>query len=218
MEWTAFQRTGTSARVASGRLRAEIHRAAGFTLLELIIALLVLAVLLSIGAPSFSNLLAESRLREQHRGLISTLRLARTEAEQRGVRVVVCARASDTACGSDWRAGWIAFVDELAGTPNALDAGESVLRRQSPTPHRRVFLVARQRAAWATQTLTTTFIAVEPRARGATTHVVFCDARGAERALTLVIDPSGAIRTSLGHDANGDRLDPWSSPLECPSG
>ena len=55
----------------------------GFTLIELMIALVVLGVLLSLGVPAFSKIISNSRVRSVTEALQNGLRLAQNEAVRR---------------------------------------------------------------------------------------------------------------------------------------
>lgn len=72
----------------------------GFTLVEAMIAIAVLAILASLAAPSFKELLAAQRIRLTASDLYSSLLMARSEAMKRNVTVTV------TATGGDWQNGW----------------------------------------------------------------------------------------------------------------
>ena len=100
----------------------------GFTLLELMITVAVLAILLSLGVPSFAETIRNNRVAAQTNELVTALSLARSEASKRGMPVSVCAGA--TACGgaaeSDWNTGWQVFTD-LDGTAGQLDGGDLLL-------------------------------------------------------------------------------------------
>lgn len=103
----------------------------GFTLVELMVAIAVLAILLGIAAPSFRDMTASSDLRSTSNELITTLAQARSEAIKRGGRVTVCMSANGTACTNvgGWEQGWIMFADDSrSGAAASLDAGETVLR------------------------------------------------------------------------------------------
>lgn len=82
----------------------------GFTLVELMVALVVLAIVLGIAVPSFGNILQDSRTSTLASELQGALQLARSEAVKRRQRVVVCRRKPDeSACqnGTDWAGGWL---------------------------------------------------------------------------------------------------------------
>jgi type IV fimbrial biogenesis protein FimT len=87
------------------------HRLRGVTLIELMITLAVAIVLLAIGIPAFQSMQASGRLNSQTMALVTALNAARSEAVGRGIPVAVCARASDTSCGTDWTNGWLLFTD-----------------------------------------------------------------------------------------------------------
>lgn len=83
----------------------------GITFLELLITLSVMSILLSLAAPSFSNLIAEVRLASVADDLYSSLQLARTEAVKRAVKVEVCPSDDGIEClpSSDWNSGWMVW-------------------------------------------------------------------------------------------------------------
>ena len=98
----------------------------GFTLVELMITLALVAILATVGIPSFTNFIANNRLTVQTNELVSALNLARSESIKRNVRVSVCRSANGTACGGTWSNGWIAFVD--GGTAGSVDGTDEILR------------------------------------------------------------------------------------------
>lgn len=83
----------------------------GITLLELLITLSIMSILLSLAAPSFTNLVAEVRLASVADDLYSSLQLARTEAVKRAVKVEICPSADGANClvGNNWNSGWMVW-------------------------------------------------------------------------------------------------------------
>lgn len=82
----------------------------GFTIIELMVTIAVLAIVVSIAAPSFSNILRENRTVAMTNELQGAIQLARSEAVKRRSNVVICRRnTAGDACdnSADWAAGWL---------------------------------------------------------------------------------------------------------------
>jgi len=82
------------------------RHAIGFTLIELMVTLTILAILLALAIPSFARLLAANRVSTETSELIASLNLARSEAVRRGQAVTL--RALDS---SNYSKGWRVFAD-----------------------------------------------------------------------------------------------------------
>lgn len=107
----------------------------GFTLVELLITIALVAILTAIALPSFGTVIRNNRITTQTNDLISAFTLARNEAVTRSRGVSVC--AADTRngvpaeCGdsSDWEHGWVVFIDDtVAASGPTTIAAASVLR------------------------------------------------------------------------------------------
>ena len=98
------------------------HR--GFSLIELMIALAVAGVLITLAIPAFTDTIRNNRLSAQANEFIYALKFARAEAIKRGVPVTICRSSNQTACTTggtaNWESGWIIFA-ENAGNLAALD-------------------------------------------------------------------------------------------------
>ena len=92
----------------------------GFTLTELLMALVIISVTLAIGLPNFQSLIISSRLTSSANAMVSALQLARFEALKQQKNVVIANK------NGQWANGWIVFIDEKMQN-NQLDDGESVL-------------------------------------------------------------------------------------------
>ena len=77
-------------------------KARGFSLIELMIVLAIMAVLLTIAAPSFSRFIAGQRIKTASFELQTALMLARSEAIKRGPAATVTVAAKS----SNWANGW----------------------------------------------------------------------------------------------------------------
>lgn len=80
--------------------------AQGLTLLDLLVAAAVLAILAHLAAPAFSSLIAEQRRLTLANELASGLRTARLEAIERNRRVIL------QPLDANWANGWRMVVDE----------------------------------------------------------------------------------------------------------
>ncbi len=102
----------------------------GFSLLELMMTLVVLAILLGIGVPSFQSLMESSRLRSVTYDLNTAVQLARSEAISRRQTAAACrANAAGTACdftNNDWSGGWLVVLQN--GADLATPANVQVVR------------------------------------------------------------------------------------------
>ena len=87
-----------------------MKNASGFTLIELMVAIAVLAIILALGVPAFTATIQNTRATTAANDLVVALQLARSEAVKRRQPTQVCRRdAAGTACedGTDWAVGWL---------------------------------------------------------------------------------------------------------------
>ena len=101
---------------------AAVRPGRGFTLIELMTTLSVLAISLALAAPALGGLIRGNRVRAAQGELVSSLMLARSEAARRGVQARVEAKAD--AAGGGFARGWTVWFD--ANANNTLDSGETL--------------------------------------------------------------------------------------------
>lgn len=108
-------------------------RSGGFTAVELMVVVSMLAVLVALAAVSFTLMLESWRVRDVMESMRTTLLLAKSEAIKHGGRVVIHKLPNNTnSCNSaignrDWDCGWIVCLD--TNDNGACNANEPVLQR-----------------------------------------------------------------------------------------
>jgi type IV fimbrial biogenesis protein FimT len=112
-------------------VRTTVNR--GFTLIELMVVLVLVAVFTLIGIPSYRSITTTNRMATEMNSFVGDLQFARSEAIKRGQFVTICASADGAAClganTTNWTPGWIVFAD--ANNNDVVNAGESIVRIQA---------------------------------------------------------------------------------------
>lgn len=108
---------------------------AGFTLIELMVAITLLVITMTLAIPSMRSTIQNNRIVTLTNELVASLNLARSEAVKRGVSVSVCPAADQnfSACGNDWNSGWLVFVNPDENGTFANNASEILIRAQQIT-------------------------------------------------------------------------------------
>lgn len=104
-----------------------IRHTAGLSLVELLAALAIAAILLQLTVPSLGRLRAQWAVRGAAGQLLAGLQLARRTALTSGLSVTLCPTADRQRCGLGAR-DWMLFTNGPAGSDARREAGEVVLR------------------------------------------------------------------------------------------
>ncbi len=159
----------------------------GHTLIEILIALAVLAVLAGAAAPAFTTFWLDARRDARVSAISHAAHSARQLAAARGISLSLCGSNDGLHCSGerDWSAGILlaaADGEALRSIAGAIGAGTTQVRSNR------------------------TSLEFQPAARYATTAtIVVCDRRGSAAARAVIVSRSGRPRVSS-RDASGRAL------------
>jgi len=100
----------------------------GFTLIEMMVTVTIIAVMLGVGVPSFRNFIAGQKVKSASHDLMTALVLARSEAIKRNADVTVAPVTADT-----WVSGWTVKAAPSATTVHEQQALSGVTVTQAPS-------------------------------------------------------------------------------------
>jgi type IV fimbrial biogenesis protein FimT len=128
------RRETRTARPIPGLRRARSARARGFTIVELVIALGLAALLAAAAVPAFHDWVSAYQLANYARHLAESMTRARTEAIRRAHRVNLCKSPDREQCAGlgSWEGGFLMYVD--INHDGRIDAGEPVLEIEGRAP------------------------------------------------------------------------------------
>ena len=177
----------------------------GFTLLELLVAVGIAAIILAVGVPSFSSSIDNQRMTSATNDLVMTMNLAKSEAIKRVAYVTVCKSSDGATCtnASNWNDGWIVFSNATNANLNTVDAGDEIIR---------VFDGVNERVTISPVGGVANFLSFRPAGTVGTSvanisgTLTTCDHRGAEFARGVAVQPSGHWSVSYEVDHTGAAL------------
>lgn len=105
----------------------------GFTLVEVLVALAIVAILVAMAAPGLARQRAEGAIRAAAERTMAALQLARRLALARGQSVTVCPSSDGLACSFSGRQ-WLMFGNRPGGSESRREAGEELLLQWALPP------------------------------------------------------------------------------------
>jgi type IV fimbrial biogenesis protein FimT len=176
-----------------------VNRQSAITLIELMLAISVLAIISIATIPGLSILIYNVRMSSSVNELIHSLHSARQNARVTGIATTVCSSSDGKQCQTNnkWENGWLVFGNSDADEPPHVDADELILGVRGPVRHMRIS--ANRRA----------FTMRPFGLRSTNGTLIWCDRRGSNHARTVVVSFTGKPRIDF--TTAGD------SPVNCPS-
>lgn len=159
-----------------------MSRQEGLTLLELITALAIVAILAALAVPALDTLRLNAGRAAAMDGLLRAAWFARSEAFRQGRPVMLCPAGAGDDCAADrdaWGNGWLVRPAEPAA---------ATLRRGDPVAMPGAGLRANR----------TAFVFEPGERRSTNGTLAWCDRRGDAAARALVIAPTGRPRLERG--------------------
>jgi type IV fimbrial biogenesis protein FimT len=157
----------------------------GFTALELMVTMAVIAILLTVGIPAVRNYAWNLRMQSAMNTLQADLKLARGRATSHSTQTIICPAPSADDCSgqSAWQDGWIVFAD--LNSDHRKQVGEPLIRQADATAFLHISTPESR-----------SYLRFYPNgsAPGSNTSILFCDRRGAAHAGIITVSNSGRIR------------------------
>jgi type IV fimbrial biogenesis protein FimT len=173
--------------------RNSAHAAAGFSLIELMVAITILALVASTGLPEFNKFVRDVKLSGVASDLRSDIQFARSESIRRNARVLVCPRSTTTStvCAttvttSTWANGWLVCYDvDANGVCDTASASD-------PNPSRvRAALISPMVVSGPAAVLT-----FRPTGSAGSSSTFTMTATGNTTTRTLTVAPSGSVTST----------------------
>jgi type IV fimbrial biogenesis protein FimT len=180
----------------------------GFTLVELLTALTLTAILASMAIPSFYSLAQRTRANATMRSLATILHFARQVAVTENTEIMLCASTNSSDCSRHWRnAELLVFRDDNRN--RRLDNGETVYHREAITDENATI-------DWRASGNRPYLRYLPGGAVKEFGHFLYCPGNGNPRyARALIISYTGRPRSARDYDGDGIRETRPGQSLAC---
>ena len=166
----------------------------GFTLLELLVATVVISIIASIAAPSLSHLISRSQRHASVTEIIALINLARNTAIMEQRTVTLCPLDESNECSHDWSGTITVFRDPEAD--KALNDPGQVIRVGQPPDG----------GHWSANTSSRPYFRFMPTgiANYAIGNMIWCPGSGdMTTAAQIIVNRGGRVRISEDSDGDG---------------
>ena len=168
-----------------------MRRENGFTLIEMMIAIAVTALLLSLAVPAVDLFVATSRQTGAINDFVSSIHVARSTAVTTNARVTVCPSQSGLDCdAASWEQGWIVFAD--FDNNFSVGGNEAVVASSGPVDG----LSFQSGEFPNVMVYRPNGRVISASAGGNAGQFTVCDDRGDEHAKVMIVDLSGRPRVA----------------------
>ncbi len=206
---------------------------AGMTLVELIIAGAMAAIMMTIAIPSMKTWSAKRQINAEYREIKEAFRSARdlARSNEEFPFASICPSADGTACnGTGWKDGWIVFGD-LNGNGTFEDANDRIFLVQDKLSSGSLIKIededrnTRSGAVTYNSNGYTSALRRFNNADAESLIVTFCNSialgsdgnADASYARGVILAPAGIVRNTIDYDGNGTHEFPENEELTCPA-
>jgi type IV fimbrial biogenesis protein FimT len=123
-------------------MHAHRKRTMGFTVVELMVVIAIIAIITIFGIPSYKSTMTQNRMAGEINDLATDIELARSAAVKQGLTVTICPSTNPTTSPSgtspsctastEWNTGWIVFIDVGNNQTFNTGSGDVLLRAHGP--------------------------------------------------------------------------------------
>lgn len=178
-------------RNARFKTRNVVACSRGFTLIELMIAIGLTGLLLSMAVPALDQFTSSARQTSAINDFVASMHLARSTAVTTNFRTTICTSSNGNSCEvASWNDGWIVFTDR--DSDQVVDNDDTILATVEGVEGLNIqsgefgrFLMYRPNGRAMTAT-----------ANGNSGQFTVCDDRGSDKAKVVIVDLSGRPRLS----------------------